>query len=627
MGLESYRWSRIGSLIFPVISSAVAGADHFFKQNSKKYPQAIVAFQFALRGAPNDAHTWIRLGVAYHESGKHVAALKVFARAISLDRSLWYAQFCLADVQRELGLLEPAVATFKEIVASRPEELGVQVVLAETLLAKGRGEYQAAFLVRAEESFVSALEHASAIIDKGLALRVAWKIAADALAGLAGIGDRVWENKTSPIVLKLLEVLEKNAVDSKIDGMAAVTVKILRRSVANISRQGFCWGVSTLACKMRILLETQNDETIGSAWLDLGLSLSNVRPYLTVDLALPSSSSTSALHQAVRCLKSALHKEPMNASFWNALGVLSFDLSPRLAQHALIKSIEYGSRNAVPWANLGLFYLVQNEEDLANQAFLKAQVLDPDWGAAWVGQATLASMAGHTKEAAVLLEHAFSLGGATPQADIGYAESAFTTYSQDPEKTPAPAALGAPLFALTRYLSKYPSDVSALHLSALVLERLGDLETASATLEQVAQILSDEYDTEESPEAEARFIISQTNLGRVRLAKEDYDGALKAFEAAISLLPNPRDGAGIGNVMSKGTAVLLFTECRLGSSLASFWSGDINEAIEQLSEALDELDEVPDNNSAILAVALCRLHWSEGEEDKALSSILDAPDV
>ncbi|KAI5476323.1 hypothetical protein MNV49_007836, partial [Pseudohyphozyma bogoriensis] len=608
---------------------AIGGAE----LNSQKYPQAIAAFQSALRGAPDDSHTWIRLGIAYRESGKFIAALKVFVKALSLDPDSWYAKFLIGDVQKEIGLLEPAIKVFREILEDRPDELGVRVVLAETALAKGQDEFNGNFLGRAEESLIVALEEASKIIDAGSATRVAWKVAGDALVGLGKIPLPASLDRSTPLALHLLEVIGKADVDTRIEGMDGVRVEALRQAVHNAANPAFFLALAVLASKMRVLLETQNEVSIGSAWLDLGLSLSAIRPHLA-PLGLPSAEH-DALLQAVRCIKYALHKEPVNASFWNALGVLAFDLSPRLTQHAFIKSIEYNSRTAVPWANLGVFYLVHGDEDLANEAFLKAQVLDPDYGAAWVGQARLATLAGHTREASVLLEHAFTLGATTPEADVGYAESAFkafraqskakATTSQTREE--ASAALSGPLFAISRYLSKHPTDVSALHLSALILERVGDLDSASAALEKAAEMLSEIYDAEESPEAEARYIVSQTNLGRVRLAKEDFEGALEAFEPPLALLPLPGEARDVEGALKKEEAILLYTECRLGSAMASFWNGDAGAAKDQLSDALEDLEAVEGGKKANLGTCLARIYWSEEDIDRSLGSMLDVPDI
>lgn len=606
-------------------------------QNSKHYPQAIIAFQSALRGAPSDTHTWIKLGVAYRGSGKFIAALKVFARALELDPTSWYAKFSIGDVQREIGLLEPALKTFRSILDDRPEELGVKVVLAETALSAGLEEYRGGFVARAEESLIEALEVSTGIIEGGSATRIAWKVAGDALTALAKIVESTSLDTSQVLAQRILAIVEEQQVDSKIEGMTVVSAAALKPMLDDLTSPTVFSAVAILAFKMRVLLETQNEASIGSAWFDLGVSIAAVRPHLAT-LVL-STDSDIALQQAIRSLKFALHKEPVNPVFWNALGVLSFDVSPRLAQHCFIKSITYNSRSAVPWTNLGLFYLVHGDEDLANQSFLKAQVIDPEWAAAWVGQATLADMAGHAAEASVLLEHAFTLGGSEPEADIGFATRAFEKYRQGAEQAtiatgdvkPDPtSALSAPLFALTRYLSHRSSDVAGLHLHALILEQVGDLGAAGESLEKAAGVLEELYEVDESPDVEGQFVIAQTNLGRVRLAGEDYEGALSAFEAALSLLdiegPGAAPSSNGGGALTKPQTVLLYTECKLGTALSHFALGESSAAEEVLEGALEDLDGVDGSRKANLSVALGRIYWAEGDEDRALGAFIDAPD-
>ena len=56
-----------------------------------------------------------------------------------------------------------------------------------------------------------------------------------------------------------------------------------------------------------------------------------------------------------------------------------------------------------------MFYLSHEDFELANKAFLRAQVLDPDYPQAWLGQAALARLNGEVGQAAVLTEHAAGL--------------------------------------------------------------------------------------------------------------------------------------------------------------------------------------------------------------------------
>lgn len=79
--------------------------------------------------------------------------------------------------------------------------------------------------------------------------------------------------------------------------------------------------------------------------------------------------------------------------------------------HMIFVSTPYfsNSQNSAVWANLGLLYLQNNDPELANEAFYRAQTLDPDYTLAWVGQGLVATVNGHEGEAKALFEHAVSL--------------------------------------------------------------------------------------------------------------------------------------------------------------------------------------------------------------------------
>lgn len=61
------------------------------------------------------------------------------------------------------------------------------------------------------------------------------------------------------------------------------------------------------------------------------------------------------------------------------------------------------------WCNLGFLYVDKSDLELAQEAFHKAQILDPDYAMSWVGQAVVASGLGDSGSSATLLEHAVSL--------------------------------------------------------------------------------------------------------------------------------------------------------------------------------------------------------------------------
>lgn len=61
------------------------------------------------------------------------------------------------------------------------------------------------------------------------------------------------------------------------------------------------------------------------------------------------------------------------------------------------------------WTNLGYLYLRLDDRELANQCFLKAQVMDPDHAPAWLGQGMLADRNGDKGHARNLFAHSVTL--------------------------------------------------------------------------------------------------------------------------------------------------------------------------------------------------------------------------
>lgn len=64
----------------------------------------------------------------------------------------------------------------------------------------------------------------------------------------------------------------------------------------------------------------------------------------------------------------------------------------------------------IAWTNLGMMYLMHDDNELAAQAFSRGQAIDPENAATWVGQAVLASRARDHGEAHELYQHAFEIG-------------------------------------------------------------------------------------------------------------------------------------------------------------------------------------------------------------------------
>jgi superkiller protein 3 len=103
--------------------------------------------------------------------------------------------------------------------------------------------------------------------------------------------------------------------------------------------------------------------------------------------------------KAVECVRNSVNLEKSNHSFWNSLGVCYVNeaskndinedkrkLNNEIAQHCFIKSIQLNDNDAIAWTNLGVFYLIHNEIELAHRCFQRAQSIDPEYTIAWIGQ-------------------------------------------------------------------------------------------------------------------------------------------------------------------------------------------------------------------------------------------------
>ena len=83
------------------------------------------------------------------------------------------------------------------------------------------------------------------------------------------------------------------------------------------------------------------------------------------------------------------------------------------------RSIE-AETNSTAWTNLGIFYMILGQAELANRAFKESQNVDPGYLRGWVGQALLAELAGFDEEAMDLFRHTTALGNEV-ESSVGYA--------------------------------------------------------------------------------------------------------------------------------------------------------------------------------------------------------------
>ncbi|OCH91806.1 TPR-like protein [Obba rivulosa] len=595
-GLEGGANAAPASRYLPLNSWAwkAVGVVELIRRN---YAPAIQAFQIALRADTEDHLSWLRLGEAYSKAGRHAAALKALARAQELDPEDWIASYFIGDVERQMGEFTSAIKAFESILSKHPSELVVLFSLAQAYLDLGRSELATAYTARAEASFVTSIEVALRLMDTSPGYRrVAWKTVADAVFHLSQFPSLVDEDNVRDILRKIIPLVS----DHPEKGLSGIlTFPMLLDKSSNLSI--FTLEVALAAYDHRISLGALDDAALGSAHFDLGVAL-----LLYARAQLPGPKRERAQEEAVSHIKEALRLEPYNERYWAALGNATFVTHSRVAQHAYVRALELNSKDTVVWTNLGLFYLHHEDAELANEAFYKAQVLDPDYALAWVGQGLVATINGHEPEARALFEHAVGLSGAVPDADVEFAKRLFRQLNM-PTQTRMPTSdmLFPAFFVLGRFCKQRPQDASALHLFALVCERIGHVELALDCTGRAIALLEAAYEDTEDPVIERQFTIAHTSLARLRLSVGNYEGALESLEVAMGLLPEvPEDDE---------TTVLL-TQAQFGSGLAHFKLGSLEEALSHFEAAMSTSAADPVMHSHVV-VMLAQTLWAIGTEE------------
>lgn len=386
-------------------------------QNNRNYPAAINALQVALRSDDAAGVLWIRLGEAYMKAGRHAAALKALNKALELEPDEWMATYLLAEVQRQMGRFIEAIASFESVLDRATITTTVLLSLAETHLAQGRVELTTGYLARAASSFLSAAAVSVDLVRSSPGFRrLALKTTIDALIALSEFSDVSYSPRDAQTLATLVEMLGTGG-NKRLDDIVALPLSIPE---GGLLKGEFALKLGAALSSFRITLFTSNESGLGTAWYDLSLALERI-----ASTALSEVSGGKARKQATDAARQALLLQPQNAAFWNLFGNLNFTSRPAIAQHAYVRALECNSKvrflgwfydmridneqDAAIWTNLGLFYLHHEDLDLANQALLKAQTLDPDYTLAWVGQGLVASTNGHAEDSTVLFEHAISL--------------------------------------------------------------------------------------------------------------------------------------------------------------------------------------------------------------------------
>jgi superkiller protein 3 len=197
-----------------------------------------------------------------------------------------------------------------------------------------------------------------------------------------------------------------------------------------------------------------------------------------------------------------------------------------------------------------------------------------------------------------------------PEADLEFASRIFKNPATDSPST-ADRLLPA-FFALDRYCQRRPNDACALHLFALICERLGHAELAFSLLRRCTRVLESEYEESEDPTIEWQFVVANASLARIMLLQKEWKGALETWQNMLGLLGDGNNEEG----ERKTQKTVLQVQARFAIALATFEMDDIEDAMGMFQEALAIADETPQLDlRGNVAVLSSKLLWAVGSEE------------
>ena len=584
--------------------------------NKQDYARSIVSFQSALRTSPDNYHCWVGLGESYHNSGRYIAATKAFEHAQAVETSTeydygessWFSEYMLANVKRELGDYEEAIAGYEQVLNCKPSEFGVSIALLQSLVDDGWRNIELGFFGRAAKSTTRAFEVAKAIADKRPHAFNLWKAVGDACSIFSWM-----QAYMKDLPVHDVRALLQGDADTQIyqlladiDGIGIDALQSLSISKAGATLSQ-CLDAAILSHKRAIHTSANDLHAQAVAWYNLGWAEHRAHICLGVDdKILPKKKASRCLKASVQCFKRAIELEAGNSEFWNSLGVVTTQMNPKVAQHALVRSLFLNDKSARVWANLGTFYLLQKDYQLANDAFARAQSADPTYAHAWLGQGLLAHLLGEAKEAQNLYAHAFEIAdSASHITKRQYASSTFDQLVSAPTSSNNVTSVLQPLFALQQLRFQVSVEAPYQHLSSLFSERVGSYSDAISGLQSVCSTVETRYEVSESTSALVRFVQAKADLARAQLAGRDYTSAVESAETALDLSAEETE-AHDPTVHRKYRL-----SAHLTAGLAHYYNGSMDPAIEMFRTALEETD-----GDADIVCLLAQVLWAKGGEEE-----------
>lgn len=605
------------------------------QMNKQQYTQSIVSFQSALRISPNDYYSWVGLGESYHNAGRHIAATRAFAKAESIDHGLpadetWFAKYMLANVQREMGAFDEAIAAYEGVLTLKPGEFGVLLALVQTISESAWAKVALGMFGEAAKLATQALDVAAEIALQNTDIFNLWKSVGDACAVLGHVKRFAGTAANLEAIISLLQTGENPGFEtlSEVDKLSIELLSKKEDNEAEDESDEFStpknntadqWLIASILAHKRAVSASANDSYARAvSWYNLGWAEHQAHISMSTAATKQGKKSQRFLRAAMKCFKRAIELESGNSEFWNALGVVTMTLSPKVSQHSFVRSLHLNDHSARTWTDLGVLYLINNDNELANNAFTRAQSEDPEYADAWIGQGILATLFGKVQEARGLFMHAFEIADSSLlPAKRYFPLSAFDHLLKDPSRSQEVSTLLQPLFALRQLHTQTPDDTVATHLMAMFAERVGDFSTSAEALEEVCTAAEAEYEKSESNEFLVRFAQAKADLARVQLGNAEFEEAITNAETALDLSGDADDiGPAYADLRRKWRL-----SAHLTAGLAHSHLKQVESSITMFQAALEESGHAPD-----VVCMLAQVLWAKGgeaEKEAARSQLFD----
>lgn len=587
--------------------------------NKQDYTKAIPSFLAALRISPDDYHSYVGLGESYHNSGRYNSAARTFQYAeeppegvkMKTPEERWFTKYMLANVNRELGNYDEAIAGYEDVLSARNQEFGVEIALLQTLLERAWRKVETGFFGEAIDSTLIAVDVAAGISEYRPDAFNLWKAVGDACSIFSWVQSRLGDFPAAKLktILEASVEVDEYKLFSEADGIGPEALAFLKEE-SKVSIRVVIYA-SVLAHKRAIYTSANDIHAQAVAWYNLGWA--EYRAHVCLERNSVESDAkkvTKSLKAAMKCFKRAIELEAGNYEFWNALGVVTTQLNPKVAQHCFVRSLHLNERNVKVWTNLGTLYLIHNDLELAHQAFSRAQSTDPDYAHAWIGEGLIALLWGDTTEALSHFVHAFGISdSASTIVKRQYAVSTFDHLLNSGAREIADII--QPILALEQLSSQLDKDYALAHLSGLFLERAGNFLGAVDALSKLCADLEAAYETTESPQTLSQFAAVKADFARTLLATHAYSEAAETAETALDLLSDPDSNTLSSDALRKTQLSARLTLGLTHHYLSKTNSTSSQETISAFRLALQDSSSSPD-----VVCLLATVLWAHGGEEE-----------